>query len=240
MVMAGGILAIILRKIMVSINSIFLTESLQFMKQRIFNLIILDESGSMSLIERQAVSGVNETIQTIRDAQQKYENQEHIVTLVSFNSSEVKTIYDKEEANRVKELTSNEYCPACGTPLYDAMGTAITALRKSVAENDMVLVTIITDGEENASREYKGPAIKALVDSLKGKGWVFTYIGANQDVEKVAATISITNTLSFSADAAGTDAMFAKESKSRHRLFGKIAQGVRIPKAAAEDYFSED
>lgn len=210
------------------------------MKQRIFNLIILDESGSMSLIERQAISGVNETIQTIRDAQQKYENQEHIVTLVSFNSSEVKTIYDKEEAIKVKELTSNKYRPACSTPLYDAMGTAITALRKSVAENDMVLVTIITDGEENASREYNGPAIKALVDSLKEKGWVFTYIGANQDVEKVAATISITNTLSFSADAAGTDAMFAKESKSRHRLFGKIAQGVRIPKAAAENYFSED
>ncbi len=209
------------------------------MKQRIFNLIILDESGSMSLIERQAVSGVNETIQTIRDAQQKHENQEHIVTLVSFNSSEVKTIYDKEEANKVKELTSNEYRPACGTPLYDAMGNAITALRKNVAENDMVLVTIITDGEENASREYKGPAIKALVDSLKEKGWVFTYIGANQDVEKVAATISITNTLSFSASAAGTNAMFAKESRSRARWFDRVADGC-APTAAAEDYFCED
>ena len=210
------------------------------MKQRIFNLIILDESGSMSLIERQAISGVNETIQTIRDAQQKHGNQEHIVTLVTFNSSEVKTIYDRVEANKVKELTSKEYRPYCGTPLYDAMGNAITALRNSVADNDMVLVTIITDGEENASREYNRHAIKALVDSLKTQGWVFTYIGANQDVEKVAATISITNTLSFSANAAGTDAMFAKESRSRHRLFGKIAQGVRISKAAAEDYFSEE
>ncbi len=208
------------------------------MRQRIFNLIILDESGSMSLIERQAISGVNETIQTIRDAQQKYENQEHIVTLVSFNSSAVKTIYDKVEANKVKELTSNEYRPACGTPLYDAMGNAITSLRKSVAENDMVLVTVITDGEENMSREYNGPAIKALVDSLKTQGWVFTYIGANQDVEKVAATISITNTLSFSASEAGTTAMFAKEKSARARWFERVADGC-APSATAEDYFRE-
>ena len=47
------------------------------MKQRVFNLIILDESGSMSSIERQAIDGVNETVQTIRAAQKKHEEQEH-------------------------------------------------------------------------------------------------------------------------------------------------------------------
>lgn len=85
-------------------------------------------------------------------------------------------------------------------PLYDAMGNAINTLRKSVADDDAGLVTIIPDGYENASSEYNGPAIKKLVETMKSKGWIFTYIGANQNVEAVAATISITNTLSFSAD----------------------------------------
>ena len=54
------------------------------MKTRVFNLIILDESGSMSCIERQALTGVNETLQTIRRAQEKYPEQEQYVTFVPF------------------------------------------------------------------------------------------------------------------------------------------------------------
>lgn len=209
------------------------------MKQRVFNLIILDESGSMSSIERQAIDGVNETVQTIRAAQKKHEEQEHFVSLVAFNSDEVKTIYDKMEAEKVEELTGKQYQPSCGTPLYDAMGNALTNLRKSVADDDVVLVTVITDGYENASHEYDGASIKSLVESLKAKGWIFTYIGANQDVEKVASTILITNTLSFSADAAGTRGMFARESKARHRLFGRLADKVSR-NMMADDYFDED
>lgn len=209
------------------------------MKHRVFNLIILDESGSMCSIEKQAVDGVNETIQTIRAAQREHEDQEHLVTFVSFNSSAIKTVFDKEEIGKVKELTKEDYCPDCCTPLYDAMGSSINALRKSVADNDVVLVTVITDGYENSSREFNGPAIKALVESLKAKGWVFTYIGANQDVEKVAATISITNTLEFSADAEGTSAMFARESRSRSRFFNRLSNDFAIT-SANEDYFDDD
>lgn len=86
------------------------------MKQRIFNLIILDQNGSMYSIQRQAITGVNETIQTIKAACCKHEDQEHLVTLVDFNSNEVKTIYDNEEAEKVEELASHQYHPACGTP----------------------------------------------------------------------------------------------------------------------------
>lgn len=209
------------------------------MKKRVFNLIILDESGSMSSIERQAIDGVNETVQTIRAAQKKHPEQEHYVTLVSFNSDEVKTIYDKTEAERVEELSEKQYQPSCGTPLYDAMGNALTKLRKSVADDDVVLVTVITDGYENASHEYNAASIKSLVESLKAKGWIFTYIGANQDVEKVASTISITNTLSFSASAVGTRQMFATEKKARTRLFDRLADNIE-PCAMADDYFDED
>lgn len=209
------------------------------MKQRVFNLIILDESGSMSSIKRQAIDGVNETIQTIRSAQMKYEDQVHYITLVSFNSDSIKTIYDNVESGRIEELTDAQYQPACGTPLFDAMGNALTELRRNVADNDAVLVTVITDGYENASREYDRKAIKSLVEDLKTKGWVFTYIGANQDVDAVATTISITNTLSFSADKEGTSAMFARERKARSRWIDRIANKVS-PTIMANDYFKED
>ena len=209
------------------------------MKQRVFNLIILDESGSMSIIEKQAIDGVNETVQTIRSAQKKHEDQEHFLTLVSFNSDSVKTIYDNMEVEKVEELTHKQYQPSCGTPLYDAMGNAVAKLKKNVADNDAVLVTVITDGYENASREYDAKAIKSLVESLKRKGWLFTYIGANQDVKAVADTISITNTLSFSADAEGTSAMFARERKARSRWTDRLASGVSKC-FMADDYFDED
>lgn len=207
------------------------------MKQRVFNLMILDQSGSMYSIQHQATTGVNETIQTIRETCRNHKDQEHLVTLVAFNTNEVKTIYDNVEADKVEELTSKQYRPACGTPLYDAMGNALTKLRKDVADNDIVLVTIITDGYENASREYNQQSIKALVEELKGKDWVFTYIGANQNAKEVGATISVTNTMNFSATVEGTKAMFAKEGKARGRFFDRISCNFGLKGKLTDDYF---
>ncbi len=66
-----------------------------------------------------------------------------------------------------------------------------------MTDDDSVLVTIITDGEENSSEEYTGRAIATIIDELKKKGWMFTYIGANQDVVSVAMTININVTFPF-------------------------------------------
>jgi len=71
------------------------------------------------------------------------------------------------------------------------MGVSLTQLKSIVEDEDNVLVTIITDGYENASREYSGKSIVQLVEGLKAKGWIFAYIGANQDVEKVATSMGI-------------------------------------------------
>ena len=210
------------------------------MNTRIFNLIILDESGSMQSIKPAAINGMNETVQSIRAAQKKHEDQEHVVTLVSFNSNAVKTIYDCVPAAEVKELTDNDYIPNCCTPLYDAMGHAINALRPKVGSEDKVLVTVITDGEENSSTEYNGKAIKALVEELKGKGWVFAYIGANQDVEKVAATISITNSMSFCASNIGAGYMLHCLMKRRDKMFDDIADGEFDADEANENFFDEE
>lgn len=208
------------------------------MKTRVFNLIILDESGSMHSIKKEAIDSVNETVQTICSAEKKNEEQEHFISLVTFND-DVKKVYDCVPAIEVKELTSKNYCPNCSTALYDAMGMSLNELRNKVTDEDRVLVTIVTDGYENASKEYTGSAIKALVDELKGKGWVFAYIGANQDVEKVASTISITNTMTFHTTSAGTQDMSRRLNKSRMNFFTRLSEQC-FDSATENEHFFDD
>ena len=208
------------------------------MKTRIFNLIIIDESGSMEVIKQQAINSANETIQTIRAAQERNENQEHFVTLVSFNDG-VKTINDCAAIDNIQELTAESYQPDCCTALYDAMGMSLNALRKKVADIDKVLVTVVTDGYENASREYSGKAIKALVEELKAKGWVFAYIGANHDVEAVAASMSITNTMSFEATDEGVADMCTGACYSRSAWYDKVESGEADSEEDNKNFFQK-
>ena len=211
-------------------------------ENRVHNLIILDESGSMQSIYREALTGVNETLQTIRNAQKKYPNQHQFVTLVTFDSDHFNRIYHSKSAIDAKDINEDQYQPNACTPLYDAMGKSINELRPNVGKDDIVLVTIITDGYENASEEYDNAAIKSLVEEMRKKGWVFTYIGANQDVEKVAMSISINNHLAFRSDSEGTKAMFERERKSRNAFFAKSAcrfeQNI-CPKDLEEGYFDD-
>ena len=209
------------------------------MKQRIFNLIILDESGSMYGIKQETINSVNETIQTIRKAQQDHPEQEHYVSAVTFNN-EAKTVYNCVEADKVKEFGPDNYNPNCNTALHDAMGSSLNSLRTKVAQDDRVLVTVITDGYENASKEYNHIAIKDLVDELKRKGWVFAYIGANHDVTAAAATISITNVMSFEASSGGTCIMSDKLNRSRERLYHKFAIPGFCSEEANTNFFDED
>lgn len=208
------------------------------MKTKIYNLIILDESGSMQSIKTAALNSINESLQSIRHAQMKYEEQEHYVTFVTFND-EVKTMFDCVSIDMINDLTPRDYTPDCCTALYDAMGMSLGKLRRTVAKDDKVLVTIVTDGYENASREYSAKAIKKLVEELKSKGWVFAYMGANQDVEAVGASLAISNTLSFAATDEGTREMSCKMKKGRSRLFESIAYCFDAS-VANESFFKEE
>lgn len=209
------------------------------MKTRIFNLIIIDESGSMQSIKKEAIDSVNETIQTIRQAQNRHDEQEHFVSLITFND-DVKTVYECVPVKEIKELTAETYLPDCCTALYDAMGMSLNKLRQEVTDMDKILVTVVTDGYENASREYSGKAIKALVDELKDKGWIFAYMGANQDVEEVAATISITNVMNFDTTSAGVQMMTERMNRSRERLYCCMAKSDFSPAEANENFFNEN
>ena len=208
----------------------------------IHNLLILDESGSMHSIFHQALTGANETIQSIRAAQEQYADQDHRFTFVTFNTvaPNIKTVIDDAPIGEVKDLTEADYRPNACTPLYDAMGMTITALEQKVKEGDRVLVTVITDGLENASREYSGKAVKEMVGRLREKGWTFVYIGANQDAIEVAKSLDILNSLNFCADAAGTQAMFQRHHRSKDIFYSKIARSKGMAMAFHdEDFFNE-
>ena len=210
------------------------------MKTQIYNLIILDKSGSMSIIAKAAIAGFNETIGGIRSAQERFkETQEHFVSLMIFCNCEKRLVYDKVPVAEVKELTRKEYRPCCGTPLYDAMGISINALYKDIKDKEdaTAMVTVITDGLENASREYNGAAIKALVERMKDEeGWNFAYIGTNQDVEATSASLSIDNHISFEDDDAGMRAAWEKERKAKMSVYGRISMEAELmaPMAAHE------
>lgn len=207
--------------------------------QRVFNLIILDESGSMSAIAKQAVDGLIETFQTIRNAQEEHQEQQHYISFVTFNSAKIRTVYDRQAVCADKEIKWTDYKPDACTPLFDAMGRSLNELEKHVGDDDVVLVTIITDGYENASREYSGQDIKRLVAELKDKGWLFAYIGTNQDVDAVADEMGIRNRMSYEYSDTGASDMFKAECCRRKVFYGNLSlRGRGFMREENYDYFN--
>ena len=126
-------------------------------------------------------------------------------------------IYDMTPIKDADKLTKEKYDPCCCTPLFDAIGKTVKTLKKKIAdvEDSAVLVTIITDGYENSSKEWDGKAVSKLIEECKEEGWMFSFIGAGEDVVKVATTISITNTMVWENTAEGTKKMFNDENDAR-------------------------
>lgn len=198
------------------------------MKQQIFNLIILDESGSMRCVTRQTINGCNETINIIHSAQAKYQaTQEHFVSIYAFQSNDhvpSRYLVKNVPIGDVQHLAPGDYRPWGGTPLNDAVGATLSDLRATVrhAENAIGSVTIITDGQENNSQKYSTKKVAQMIEMLKEMGWNFNFIGANINVEETARNYCIDNTLEFQQDDAGTEEMFAHERHSRMRYYDRM------------------
>ena len=206
--------------------------------KRVFNMIIVDESGSMCVIERQALAGINETIETVKKMQQLHPDMEQRISLLTFDSGHKTFKYDNVKADNVNTLSARDYNPRGGTPLYDAIGISIAKLNAQTSEKDNVLVTIITDGEENCSEEYNLHMVKTLISKMKKQGWTFTLIGTdNLDVEGMAGLMNIDNHLAFTQDEEGTRMMFARENRARRRYNESVSIGCAMP---AGDYFKEE
>ena len=207
-------------------------------KHKVFNLIILDESGSMESIKQATISGFNEVVQTVKGVEQQFPEQEHFISLVTFNGLGIKTLLFNEPAKKLKQIDGDKYQPDSMTPLFDAMGLSLLKMKgvtESLSDYN-VLVTILPDGMENASREFSGEAVKKLVDELSLKNWTFTYIGANHDVVDFALKISITNTMSYQANDADMKQMFDKEKRARMNY----SQNIRDKKNYKEDFYKEE
>jgi len=205
--------------------------------KKVFNLIIVDESGSMSIIQQQAFAGMNETLTTIRKMQEQHPDMEQRVTLLTFDSDHKTYKYDNVAAKDTHDLSPKDYNPGGATPLYDAMGLCISKLNAIVESDDKVLVTVITDGEENCSTEWTLKMIRTLIEKLKKENWTFTLIGTdNLDVEGMAHSMAIDEHLQFHEDAEGTRQMFECERRSRSRFMSRVAACEEAP---AGTFFSE-
>lgn len=213
--------------------------------KRVYNLIILDESGSMLGLQEVSVAGVNQTLHTIRKAYEDFPQLEQCVTFATFSGDPsqdediCRVRRQVQPISMVDDLEWYEYKPKGYTPLWDAMGKLLTELDEVVTDEDLVLVSIITDGEENTSVKYDSEKIKELVTTLGDKGWTFTYIGANQNAALVAGQMGIRNSLQYTSDIEGTRRMYEKESCSRSNYYHKACTETEI-KRLQEGYFNEE
>lgn len=206
-------------------------------KHQVHNLIILDESGSMESIKTTIIKGFNELVQTIQGIEKQFPEQEHFISFVSFNGLGQKLLHFIDPVSELKQIDSKSYKPEASTPLFDAMGFGINKLKQSLegAKDYNVLVTILTDGEENSSKEFSGNDIKNLVEELKQNRWTFTYIGTDHDVEKIAISLSINNTMVFEKNEADIQRMFVEERSSRMRYSERISRN----EDTSSNYFEE-
>ncbi len=209
----------------------------------IYNVIILDESGSMSCIRKETILSMNEVLNGIRRNQEDFPDQQHYVTFVTFEGEGVKgvkTRRDRVPVSRISDISERDYRPGGCTPLYDAIGMTLHDLEGKINKEDRVMATIITDGYENASSEYSGRIIINLLDRLRDKGWTIAYIGANQDAVEVARDLHIDNALEYDTTPEGVEEMgsrFSKATKRVSRVYGYMPAGTFT---ACHDIFDED
>ncbi len=145
--------------------------------QPLYVTLILDESGSMQSCKRAAITGFNQYVKSLKD-----EPAATWFTLTLFNSHRTEVHYRGVPVSTVPELDIETYRPQDTTPLYDAIGQTLTAARQESPEGFKKLCVILTDGLENASKEYTRKQIFALIKECEKEGWRFVYLGADHDV----------------------------------------------------------
>lgn len=151
-------------------------------------VFLLDRSGSMQTIKSDVIGGFEAFV-----TEQRTGDGECTATLARFDD-EYEVVYHNIPLADVPPLALD---PRGSTALHDSMGKLITdtaAEIEALAADDKpgtVVVAIMTDGMENASREWQAPAIKALVEQQTSRGWEFLYMGADQDAVEVGRGLGI-------------------------------------------------
>ena len=215
-----------------------LTGNYRTMKQsektctQVFNLIILDASGSMLPLQQTVINTFNELIQSIQASEKQDPDMLQWINLVRFSGDNIQEIIPVSPASDAIFLNTDNYQPSNFTPLYDAIGTSVTKLKLFLEQQALyrVLVTVITDGEENRSSEYTARSIQHLVTSLEEEGWLFTYMGANHNVKQVADLLKIGAYRQFDASHQGVSETMEDFNDARKRFVDSIRHRVMFDK----------
>ena len=198
------------------------------MKNNLTELVfILDRSGSMSGLESDTIGGFNAML----DKQRK-EAGDALITTVLFDNR-IELLHDRLPLSVVANITNQDYFVRGSTALLDAIGMAI---QKTVQAHihtaeahrpTKTMFVIITDGMENASREYRYEQIQRLIEKEKAYGWEFLFLGANIDAIGAASRIGIRadRAVNYHADSEGTQLNYdvVSETVSSFRACQPIA-----------------
>ncbi len=193
-------------------------------------IFVLDESSSMSSCWDQTISGYNEYLKAQKEDAEKT-GIKTLVSLYKFNGYDVDCIFDRQDVAEVTPLTKSNYRPSGGTNLLDAMGGVMMKINlllkeKKKADRESVIITVLTDGEENQSRTFKNSDIKAMVEKAEGKNWGFMFLGANIDAFHAGAAMGFNynNTMQFNTSNAAETMRSA--SAMTARMKGAYASGM--------------
>ena len=201
------------------------------MKKGLTELVfILDKSGSMGGLETDTIGGYNSMLAK----QQEVEGECHITTVLFDNNYEL--LHDRIDIKAVSPISEKEYQVGGSTALLDAIGRTIHKIgnaQKHTADDyraEKVMFVIITDGEENSSREYSAEKIKAQIERQKEKyGWEFVFLGANIDAIETAGRfgISADRAQNYHSDSEGIELNFRVMSEvvAEYRECSEISKG---------------
>ncbi len=149
---------------------------------------VLDETGSMH--QHPTIDGFNEYLGGLRkDKKNRYK-----MSLTKFDSTGIETIYEALDLKKVPDLTLDTYVPGAMTNLNDAVGHTIKCMEKlfeNMKKKCNILLVIMTDGYENASKEFNSTQIAKLIKEKQECGWTVTFLGANIDTQSVGRTYQI-------------------------------------------------
>jgi hypothetical protein len=173
-------------------------------KKTIYHFVV-DQSGSMSGSEGSTIEGFNSQINTIKNLQKEYPQNEYVVSVTYFED-EVMDIIKFAKIDEIQLLTRDTYKPGGLTALLDGVGQSIQAIKERYEREireDMatVVMVILTDGGENASQFFHITQLAGMIKELDETGkWTFSFLGADLDAVQASANFNIRkeNIISFS------------------------------------------
>jgi hypothetical protein len=178
--------------------------------------ILLDRSGSMQSLWVEALSSVNAYAKELDNKADGDAVDSHVTFAIfdDHNGIQFDVLRRKQPALHWEKVTDNDASPRGMTPLLDAIGRII-ALAETDNEKKAVIV-VMTDGQENASREVTREGARAALDRVKARGWDVVFLGANFDNISDASSVGVGGAQQLSmAPGAMSDSMRMMAKKSR-------------------------